>query len=750
MALRCFLFSPDEGTAELIRQALAELGVEGEFCPNAAEASDRIAQQAFQVVIVDWDPQPEGGLLLSSARDRKPSERPLTLAIVSDDLSVPKALQAGANSVLRKPIVIAHAKETLKTACDLIRARQEAPKRQAAAVAAGAAAGSIPLTSMPASMEAGKEKTLRAGEFLQTSPIAPSAQFITESDPQSFSPELTAEPVDPLQELEPMAASVASSRDDRRVQTPHPPQQPQPEERRGLEWYLKAKGMNRPAAPLNNIKLSASTPAAQPAPLMDAPATAAPAESKTELLGFEQSTAYAPQAIPAYSAPAIETHSGPPEPAAPAPARGSLAERLAAANQNSPSEEHGSGPGVEGFNAQTSYGTAPRLNTKPESDSSGEVYEEEKPVARRRSSFNWRGAIAASVVLAAVSATVAPQAPWHPRVQALWGRGARALHAWLNPQVVITGQAPPAHEDFGQAGDEYKMPVAENIPDATTDPSQIQVLPVVDPTKKTNGDGTVPTQAAPAGSAPQVVPNAAPGAAPSDGSGTNANPAQPASTAANPGTVPASAGAAAANVGSAPANPLPQTPQAVPQTIPSGGASAGASSPSAASNASSLSASLNTGSMGGSAASTPKLPPAPKPTTQMHYVSSAAPTKVPASLQSQMASMTPDAGGNKSPDAAMPSIEPVSVTESAERVLLADQPKVPYPANVGSQQGTVILQVLIGRDGTVQDAKFMQGSLAFARAAIDGVKQWKFKPYVMNGRPVSVQTALTLSFKPGQ
>ena len=45
-----------------------------------------------------------------------------------------------------------------------------------------------------------------------------------------------------------------------------------------------------------------------------------------------------------------------------------------------------------------------------------------------------------------------------------------------------------------------------------------------------------------------------------------------------------------------------------------------------------------------------------------------------------------------------------------------------------------MLQVLIGRDGSVQDAKFLQGSLLFARNAIDGVKSWKFKPYAMNGR----------------
>ncbi|MFI5387924.1 MAG: energy transducer TonB, partial [Fimbriimonadales bacterium] len=133
---------------------------------------------------------------------------------------------------------------------------------------------------------------------------------------------------------------------------------------------------------------------------------------------------------------------------------------------------------------------------------------------------------------------------------------------------------------------------------------------------------------------------------------------------------------------------------------------------------------------------------------QPHYAS--APANVPSSLKSQMATMTPDASGNKPAENAMPSIEPVVVPEATERALLTDQPPLDYPANARGQHGTVVLQVLIGRDGTVQDAKFMQGSLAFARTAIDGVKLWKFKPYTMNGRAVSVQTQFTIGFKPGQ
>src|ERR1700721_4869533 len=138
MALRCLLFSSDEGTAEPVRQALAGLGVEGEYCSEAVAAVEKVTHQNFQIVIIDWDIQPDAGLLLTAARERKAAERPLTLAIVSADGSVPKALQAGANSILRKPLLVNQVKDTLTTARDLLRNNKES----AAAAAAGASAGS--------------------------------------------------------------------------------------------------------------------------------------------------------------------------------------------------------------------------------------------------------------------------------------------------------------------------------------------------------------------------------------------------------------------------------------------------------------------------------------------------------------------------------------------------------------------------------------------------------------------------------
>src|SRR5271167_3323762 len=412
MALRCLLFSSDEGTAEPIRQVLAGLGVEGESCSDAVAAIEKVAHQNFQIVILDWNMQPESGQLLTTARERKAAERPLTLAIVSDDASVPKALQAGANSILRKPLQVNQIRDTLTTARDLLRAKQESAATAAQAAAAGVSTGSSSLLSP--STEPAKEKTLRAGEFLNAGPPAPGGQFVTESDAHASLEPSLAEPVNPLKDLEPMAAPVA-------VEKPAPPPPAPPDEPRGLEWYIKTRGGTLPPIPAH------------------APPPSAPA--RPQLLGFDQTPSHSPSP-PASS----DDLAGPP-----------ASEASESAVQEQKKEAvlfaYMAGEGSESEDAPRSWG---RL----------------------------KGAIIGALVLAACATVAAPQAPWHPKLRAAWVHGQQALHVWLNPQPVTPVQAPAAHEDFGRAGDEYKLPVAENIPDATTDPSQIHVLPVIDPTAK--------------------------------------------------------------------------------------------------------------------------------------------------------------------------------------------------------------------------------------------------------------------------
>jgi len=661
MALRCLLFSSDAGTATPVLQVLAGLDVEGEHCSDAVATVEKVSHQNFQIVIIDWDQQPEAGLLLTAARERKASERPLTLAIVSDDASVPQALQAGANSILRKPIMLNQVKDTLTTARDLLRSKQESAANAAQAAAAGASSGSVSTT--PHSIEPSKEKALRAGEFLHSAGTAPGGQFETDSDVHESLAPTSAEPVDPLKDLEPMAAAVATNvAEEKLAPTPPPPTPPSSpsNEPRGLEWYLKT----RAGSTLPPSQERASPP---------------PAPGKPELVGFDQ-------------------------PYSPAPAATSSNEAPRSAPEVKPNQ-----PDIQ----------EQRQEQKREQKKEAELFAyieggSSEADEKSRPRFWHKGAIIGALVLASCAIAIAPQAPWHPNLRTFWIHQRQALRVWLNPQPVTPMQAPVAHENFGRAGDEYKLPVAETIPDATTDPSQIQVLPVVDPTiKKPNSLG---------GNAIQLPPADTTAATPSD--------QEPPSGA------------------QAPEN---QAPQSTPEsTQPSTAPAESSAPPAPTAVAPVLSAPQHSDPFTAAPPPVVSAPARPAPPKNQEQHTASTPANVPSSLKSHMASMTPDAGGNKSPESAMQSIEPVSVPEFNERSLLLEQPEIAYPANPKAQPGTIILQVLIGRDGTVQDAKFMQGSLAFARSAIDGVKLWKFKPYVMNGRPVSVQTLLTISFKPGR
>lgn len=629
MALRCFLFSSDEETTERLRQILLGIGVQAEFCSEAVVAVERITNQPYQVVIIDWDRQPEAGLLLTTARERKASERPITLAIVSDDLGVPRALQAGANSVLRKPIVAAQAKDTLTTARDLLHAKQGS----AASTAAAAAAGS---PSTPANFPGGQEKTLRAGDFLQSAPVTPGGQFETEPDASASPEQNSAAQVNPLKNLEPVVAPVAQNK----------AAEPQPaasNDGRGLEWYLR----NRVAA---------ASPATGP-------------RGNPDLMGYDQAT-FSPPAEPEAVKPAPLPKLAPPAPPKPMPDPLSWQEQKKEAELFSYIES-GSNPSDPA--PQSGF----RLGNR---------------------------AIFVALLLAAFAVLAAPQAPWHSKMKTVWAKERQALHVWLNPQPVTPPQAPTAHETFYRAGDEYKLPVVENIPDATTDPSQIKVVPTVDPTvKKPNNDPNAPDPFVGQANTPVINQPQTPTSADSQPQ------SQPAVSAGVPSPAPPVVTPSTSEPKPAVSYPDPFTSSKAPASV-----------------------------------STPASPKPSQGNTVM------LPGNVPSSLKSQLATMTPEASGNKLPEAALPSLEPVNVPESVERAQLTDQPIIAYPANVRGDQGAVVLQVLIGRDGTVQDVKFLQGSLAFARPAIDGVRQWKFKPFLMNGRPVSVQTQLTIKFKPGQ
>lgn len=83
----------------------------------------------------------------------------------------------------------------------------------------------------------------------------------------------------------------------------------------------------------------------------------------------------------------------------------------------------------------------------------------------------------------------------------------------------------------------------------------------------------------------------------------------------------------------------------------------------------------------------------------------------------------------------------------AEANLIRDVPPQ-YPTEAGRSriEGTVVLMAVIGKDGSVTDVRVESGLPILAQAAIDAVKQWRYKPYMMNGEPVEVDSRITINF----
>jgi periplasmic protein TonB len=73
-------------------------------------------------------------------------------------------------------------------------------------------------------------------------------------------------------------------------------------------------------------------------------------------------------------------------------------------------------------------------------------------------------------------------------------------------------------------------------------------------------------------------------------------------------------------------------------------------------------------------------------------------------------------------------------------------PNYPQLAKQARIQGQVVLQAEISKDGTIQNLQLISGHPMLAPAAIEAVKQWRYKPYLLNGEPVAVETTVVVNF----
>ena len=74
------------------------------------------------------------------------------------------------------------------------------------------------------------------------------------------------------------------------------------------------------------------------------------------------------------------------------------------------------------------------------------------------------------------------------------------------------------------------------------------------------------------------------------------------------------------------------------------------------------------------------------------------------------------------------------------------EPRYPVIAQQVRIQGTVVIKALISRTGTIEHAEAESGQSLLAGAALAAVRQWKYKPYYLNGEPVEVETEITVNF----
>ena len=176
----------------------------------------------------------------------------------------------------------------------------------------------------------------------------------------------------------------------------------------------------------------------------------------------------------------------------------------------------------------------------------------------------------------------------------------------------------------------------------------------------------------------------------------------------------------------------------------------------------------------------PPPPPAPAPQTHVTRVipqlsEFAAPRTIP-----QLISMTRDIS---QPPAANPGVENMSASAASSpglsdllgccgappplvrapvptriivsqgvmtgNILSRPQPTYPAIAKSARIQGTVVLSATISKTGTIENLSVVSGPQMLTQSALDAVRNWRYKPYLLNGEPVEVKTTVSVNFTLG-
>jgi protein TonB len=108
---------------------------------------------------------------------------------------------------------------------------------------------------------------------------------------------------------------------------------------------------------------------------------------------------------------------------------------------------------------------------------------------------------------------------------------------------------------------------------------------------------------------------------------------------------------------------------------------------------------------------------------------------------------------NASPVLAHPAVHsPVIRTSSVMQGMLVRrvEPRYPPVAIAARIEGPVKIKAIISREGRIEQAEVLNGSPLLSGAALEAIRQWRYRPYILNGEPVEVETQITVNFVLGR
>lgn len=88
----------------------------------------------------------------------------------------------------------------------------------------------------------------------------------------------------------------------------------------------------------------------------------------------------------------------------------------------------------------------------------------------------------------------------------------------------------------------------------------------------------------------------------------------------------------------------------------------------------------------------------------------------------------------------------LSPGHAAQNLISKVAPNYPVDAKKAGIQGTVVLAAVIGKDGQMENLRVVSGPPELQESALDAVKQWVYKPYLLNGKPVEVETKINVTY----